>query len=161
MHISLDLRVVLQIYQGLFIIQKAGSNLEILNWKSWSARDPTACILDCWVRVYVIGRGILDLMWCVAIIFMIRKHHLQYIPVSESFMQVGLGESSRKLLSMKCVVVSFKIKSVKKSAFSNWSNNGLFGISVAFRVCFLMICIKKNLAIASNFAGVYLANQVF
>ena len=103
---------------------------------------------------------------------MIRKHHLQYIPVSESFMQVGLKKNNRKLLSMKCVVVSFhlgynlvglsfKIKPVKKSAFNNWSNNGLFGISVTFRVCFLMICIKKNLAIASNFAGVYLANQVF
>lgn len=95
-----------------------------------------------------------------------RKHHLQYIPVSESFMQVGLKKNNRnrKLLSMKCVVVSFhlgynlvglslKIKPVKKSAFNNWSNNG-FLLSVTRRVCFLMICIFKNLAIASN-AGVY------
>ena len=96
---------------------------------------------------------------------MFRKHHLQYIPVSESFMQVGLKKNNRnrKLLSMKCVVVSFhlgynlvglslKIKPVKKSAFNNWSNNG-FLLSVTRRVCFLMICIFKNLAIASN-AGV-------
>lgn len=101
-----------------------------------------------------------------------RKHHLQYIPVSESFMQVGLKKNNRnrKLLSMKCVVVSFhlgynlvglslKIKPVKKSAFNNWSNNG-FLLSVTRRVCFLMICIFKNLAIASN-AGVYFVQSSF
>ena len=76
----------------------------------------------------------------------------------------------RKLLSMKCVVVSFhlgynlvglslKIKPVKKSAFNNWSNNG-FLLSVTRRVCFLMICIFKNLAIASN-AGVYFVQSSF
>lgn len=102
----------------------------------------------------------------------IRKHHLQYIPVSSSFMQVGQKKNNQKLKRMSSVVVSFhlgynlvglslKIKPVKKSAFNNWSNNG-FGISVTRRVCFLMICIKKNNAIAENLlAGVYFVQSSF